>query len=86
MPQQQTDKLLPKTKGDWMAFIRNAILVIAMGGAAYGGTTAANESRIDRLESQVERMEYRGERMEGQVTELTDRLDRVLDRLEDNDR
>jgi hypothetical protein len=65
-----TDHILPRDKRDWIAVIRNMILVLAMGGAAYGGTTAANETRLDRVESQVQRIEYR--------------LDKVLERLDDN--
>jgi hypothetical protein len=52
-----TDKILPRTKHDWIVVARNVILLLSMAGAAYGGTTAANESRLDRVEAKVERIE-----------------------------
>jgi len=68
VPQSQTDKILPRSKSDWIALVRNVVLVVAMGGAAYGGTSAANESRLDRVEAKVERIEST--------------MDRVIDKLE----
>ena len=58
-----TDKILPRTKHDWIVVVRNAILVVSMAGAAYGGTSAANESRLDRVEAKVERIEAAVDRL-----------------------
>jgi hypothetical protein len=66
-----TNKILPRSKPEWLAFARNAILVASMAIAAFTGTAAANETRLDRVESKVERIELQ--------------VDRILDKLKESD-
>jgi hypothetical protein len=70
MPKQETGNIIPRTKADVVAFAKNIALVVAILGASFTGTAAANESRIDRIEQRVERIEYR--------------IERVLDALEEH--
>lgn len=55
--------LVPRNKADFKRLARDVVLLLAMGASAYGGTTAANESRLDRVESKVERIEVQVDRL-----------------------